>query len=127
MIDVDHFKAFNDKHGHQLGDEALSAVAGVIKNNIRRPGDLAARYGGEEFAVVLPETDSNGASRIAESIRAAVEQGEPVKADDSPITVSIGLSTWSGASEACPQMLLFAADNALYQAKYSGRNRVVAG
>jgi diguanylate cyclase (GGDEF)-like protein len=126
MIDVDYFKAFNDKHGHQLGDEALSAVARVIKNNIRRPGDLAARYGGEEFAVVLPETDSNGASRIAESIRAAVEQGEPVKADDSPITVSIGLSTWSGASEACPQMLLFAADKALYQAKYSGRNRVVA-
>jgi diguanylate cyclase (GGDEF)-like protein len=127
MIDVDHFKAFNDKHGHQLGDETLTAVASVIKNNIRRPGDLAARYGGEEFAVVLPETDSNGASRIAESIRAAVEQAESFNTDDSAITVSIGLSTWSGAFEGSPEALVFAADKALYQAKYSGRNRVVAG
>ncbi|MCX7079451.1 MAG: sensor domain-containing diguanylate cyclase [Pseudomonas sp.] len=127
MIDVDHFKAFNDKHGHQLGDEALTAVARVIKSNIRRPGDLAARYGGEEFAVVLPDTEGDGAARIAENIRAAIEQDELVNAQDSPITVSIGLSIWSGAQEGSPETLIFAADKALYQAKYSGRNRVVAG
>ena len=69
MIDADHFKAFNDRHGHQAGDDALRAVAKVIGDNVRRPADLVARYGGEEFSVILAETDSAGAQRIAEHIR----------------------------------------------------------
>lgn len=73
MIDVDHFKAFNDRHGHHGGDAALRTVAQVIGANIRRPADLAARYGGEEFAVVLPHTDAKGAWVIAEHIRSSIE------------------------------------------------------
>ena len=126
MIDADHFKAFNDRHGHQAGDDALRAVAKVISDNVRRPADLVARYGGEEFSVILAETDSQGAQQIAEHIRAAVEQLPLVAGAESPITVSIGISTWTTSAEISLEQLLFAADKALYQAKESGRNRVVA-
>ena len=95
MIDADHFKAFNDRHGHQGGDDALRAVAKVICANVRRPGDLVARYGGEEFSVILAETDSTGARQIAENIREAVEQMPLVAGAETPITVSIGMSTWT--------------------------------
>jgi diguanylate cyclase (GGDEF)-like protein len=125
MIDADHFKAFNDRHGHQCGDEALRALAAVIRANVRRPADLVARYGGEEFSVILAETDSKGARQIAERIRADVEQLPLVGGDESPMTVSIGISTWSTASDISLEQLLFAADKALYQAKEGGRNRVV--
>ncbi|MEW7856775.1 sensor domain-containing diguanylate cyclase [Pseudomonas chlororaphis] len=127
MLDVDHFKAFNDRHGHPLGDEALRIVARVISDNIRRPGDLAARYGGEEFAVVLPETDNEGARRIAEHIRLAIERLPPIRDGASPITISIGLSTWAGTPKSSLEALCSMADKALYQAKAEGRNRVVAG
>ncbi|MHC8298025.1 sensor domain-containing diguanylate cyclase [Pseudomonas sp. ZS1P83] len=127
MIDADHFKAFNDRHGHQGGDDALRSVANVISANVRRPADLAARYGGEEFSVILAETDSQGAQQIAEHIRATVEQLPLVAGAESPITVSIGISTWTTSAEIGLEQLLFAADKALYQAKESGRNRVVAG
>ncbi|MFJ3371847.1 sensor domain-containing diguanylate cyclase [Pseudomonas sp. NPDC086251] len=126
MIDADHFKAFNDRHGHQSGDDALRAVAKVICANVRRPTDLVARYGGEEFSVILAETDRAGALQIAQSIRAAVEQLPSMAGDGTPITVSIGIATWTAASESSLESLLFAADKALYQAKESGRNRVVA-
>lgn len=125
MIDADHFKAFNDRHGHKGGDDALRVLARVISENIRRPGDLAARYGGEEFAVVLPETDNAGALRIAENIRAAVEQMPPFANDQAPMTVSIGLATSSGQPNESLENLMFRADKALYQAKGEGRNRVV--
>ena len=125
MIDVDHFKAFNDRHGHQGGDEALRSVAQVIGRQIRRPADLAARYGGEEFAVILPHTDANGARRIAEHIRQGIQHLPPVAGDSEPITVSIGLSTWDKRSSASLEELLLSADRALYEAKNSGRNRVV--
>jgi diguanylate cyclase (GGDEF)-like protein len=125
MIDVDHFKAFNDRHGHQGGDDALRWVAKVISTHVRRPADLVARYGGEEFSVILAETDSAGAQQIADNVRAAVEQLPLVGSDTSPITVSIGISTWTTASDISLEQLLFAADKALYQAKESGRNRVV--
>lgn len=92
MIDVDHFKAFNDRHGHHGGDEALRKVATAIQQRIRRPGDLAARYGGEEFSVVLAETPLNGAIIIAESIRATIEALPRFANDDQPITVSIGIA-----------------------------------
>lgn len=125
MIDVDHFKAFNDRHGHQGGDEALRSVAQVIGRQIRRPADLAARYGGEEFAVILPHTDASGARTIAEHIRQGIQHLPPVAGDSEPITVSIGLSTWDKRSSASLEELLLSADRALYEAKNSGRNRVV--
>jgi len=125
MIDVDHFKAFNDRHGHQGGDEALRHVAQVIGSNIRRPADLAARYGGEEFAVVLPDTDGDGANTIAEHIRSAVEHLPPADGDALSVTVSIGLSTWDKRSRGSLEALLLSADRALYEAKHSGRNRIV--
>ncbi|WPN99260.1 sensor domain-containing diguanylate cyclase [Pseudomonas sp. MUP55] len=125
MIDVDHFKAFNDRHGHQGGDNALRTVAHVIDSNIRRPADLAARYGGEEFAVVLPHTDAKGAWVIAEHIRSAVEHLPRVAWDEQPITVSIGMSTWEKRSGLSLEDLLLRADQALYEAKHTGRNRIV--
>lgn len=126
MIDVDHFKAFNDRHGHQLGDFALRAVADVIGGSVRRPADLAARYGGEEFAVILPETTMAGACALAEQIRASIEQLAPVGQNITPLTVSIGVGTWSAGQDTSPENLLRNADKALYQAKSHGRNRVVA-
>ncbi|WP_248742696.1 MULTISPECIES: sensor domain-containing diguanylate cyclase [unclassified Pseudomonas] len=125
MIDADHFKAFNDRHGHQAGDQALRELARVITANVRRPADLVARYGGEEFSVILAETDSVGAQQIAEHVRAAVEQLPRMEGDEMPMTVSIGISTWTVVSEISLEQLLFAADRALYQAKEGGRNRVV--
>ncbi|MBK5356543.1 GGDEF domain-containing protein [Pseudomonas sp. TH41] len=126
MIDADHFKAFNDQHGHQAGDDALRALAKVISENVRRPADLVARYGGEEFSVILAETDCAGAQQIAEYIRVAVEQLPFLAGVESPITVSIGISTWTTTSDTNLEQLLFAADKALYLAKESGRNRVIA-
>ena len=128
MIDVDHFKAFTDRHGHQGhqgGDDALRTVAQVIDSNIRRPADLAARYGGEEFAVVLPHTDAKGAWVIAEHIREGVQHLPRVAGDEQPITVSIGMSTWHKRSRMTLEGLLLKADQALYEAKHRGRNRIV--
>ncbi|AHL35823.1 deoxyribonuclease [Pseudomonas brassicacearum] len=125
MIDADHFKAFNDRHGHQQGDEALRTLAQLIGQHVRRPADLAARYGGEEFSVVLPETTTAGAFTMAQNIRDAVEQLPPVSEGETPMTVSIGIATWAQGPYGELEQLLFAADKALYQAKASGRNRVV--
>lgn len=125
MIDADHFKAFNDRHGHPAGDEALRALAEVIRANVHRPTDLVARYGGEEFSVILAETDNEGARQIAEHIREQVEQLPVTAGDEQPMTVSIGISTWTTASDISLEQLLFSADKALYQAKERGRNRVV--
>lgn len=124
MVDVDHFKAFNERHGHQGGDEALRNVAQVIEQCIRRPGDLAARYGGEEFVVILPETDLAGALTIAETIRSSIEALPPFASDTQPITVSVGVSSQWASADKMLEALLCAADAALYQAKHSGRNQV---
>ncbi|MBC3487749.1 sensor domain-containing diguanylate cyclase [Pseudomonas kermanshahensis] len=124
MVDVDHFKAFNQRHGHAGGDHALREVAKCIEGCIRRPADLAARYGGEEFQVILPETDLAGATLLAERIRASVAALAPFANDTRAVTVSIGI----GLYEANPQhdlaSVLGAADEALYRAKANGRNRV---
>ena len=125
MIDADHFKAFNDRHGHQAGDDALRALAEVIRASVHRPADLVARYGGEEFSVILAETDSEGARRIAEQIREAVQKLLLADAGEPPMSVSIGIATWTEASDINLEQLLFSADKALYQAKEGGRNRVV--
>ncbi|MCV4282829.1 sensor domain-containing diguanylate cyclase [Pseudomonas capsici] len=124
MIDVDHFKAFNECHGHQGGDEALRKVAWTISRNIRRPGDIAARYGGEEFVVVLPETDLPGAMALAESIRQSVEAMPVFTVDEQRVTVSIGVASQIVRQGNKLEALFGQADKALYQAKNNGRNRV---
>lgn len=127
MIDVDFFKLFNDHYGHLAGDECLRNVSAIIKDNIKRPGDLAARYGGEEFAVVLPGTDYVGAFLVAEKIRRAVQMAD-IKHSESPegtITVSLGVCAYDPASQATADDLIGAADKALYVAKASGRNMSV--
>lgn len=131
LLDIDRFKGFNDKYGHQVGDDCLRAVAAAMRDVLHRPGDLASRYGGEELAVILPDTDSEGALEIAERLRIAIENlGLPH--DDNPeggghVTVSIGSATAlsrSGGTIRMPEGLLLAADTALYKAKHKGRNRV---
>jgi diguanylate cyclase (GGDEF)-like protein len=125
MLDLDHFKKFNDRHGHPAGDEALRTFAEVLRSCMR-DGDLAARYGGEEFAVMLPKVDPAAAMTIAQRIR---ERTESTIVSLSPgitgrITVSIGIA--AAPIQALEQLsLLRLADEALYQAKASGRNRVV--
>ena len=120
MLDIDHFKRVNDTYGHDVGDQALIAIAEVLKNGIRDM-DILARWGGEEFLVLLPETDLNGAMPIAERIRQQVGQIKLPKIPEG-LTISIGLC------EAEPDMelktVINLADQALYQAKASGRNRI---
>lgn len=123
MIDVDHFKKFNDSYGHLAGDLVLREIAGIIKENIREI-DIAGRYGGEEFCVVLPDTGRQGAIYAAERIRLASEK-TPIKAYDAKITatVSIGVSTFPEDGEKTDE-LIDKADWALYRAKKQGRNKV---
>jgi diguanylate cyclase (GGDEF)-like protein len=121
MIDADHFKRFNDLHGHPAGDAALRAIAQAISPTARRPEDCAARYGGEEFAVLLPVCDHADVLRLAEAIRASV-QAFPEPA----LTLSIGVATHVPGPEMGAADLLRAADEALYAAKNAGRNRVCA-
>jgi len=128
FIDIDHFKRFNDTYGHAAGDSALALVAECIESVIRRPGDIAARYGGEEFVVLLPNTSTEGTARVAELLRAKVEALGIAHAP-SPhgvVTVSIGCTTSFACKERDPVSLLSEADEALYIAKTSGRNRVSA-
>lgn len=126
MVDVDHFKSFNDRFGHPLGDQALRAVAQSIGACVGRPSDLAARYGGEEFAVILPGTDSAGAAVLAEKIRTSIAALPAISEHAATLTVSIGINTWSGNPDITLEQWVSDADKALYQAKYSGRNRVVS-
>ncbi len=130
MIDVDHFKAFNDSLGHLAGDDTLKIVAATIAGSLKRPGDMAARYGGEEFAVVLPNTDLAGARHIAERIRENVEKlriPHPAQGTAEHVTISVGGAVAHPAKlPAMPaNRLIDFADAALYQAKKAGRNRVV--
>ena len=125
MVDVDEFKAFNDRHGHVAGDHCLVDVATALTSNLRRAGDLLSRYGGEEFAAILPDTTVAAASRIAEVLRSAVEALR-VPHDGSPVaphvTVSIGAAAVYPAAGGTSAALVAAADAALYQAKAAGRN-----
>ena len=127
MLDVDHFKALNDSEGHQRGDEYLTLLASELNANVRRKSDLVARYGGEEFAVILPETSETAARGIAESMRLAIESlalRQPASQVTPYLTISAGIVTAEGWTN--PEELIAAADQALYTAKRSGRNRVVA-
>jgi diguanylate cyclase (GGDEF)-like protein len=125
MIDIDHFKAFNDRFGHLAGDEALCTVSRVLEAN-SRAHDVVARYGGEEFAVILPETDVEGAQQYAEKMRQAVETARFEPGARQRLSVSAGVAT-SGGDMRMPQDLVVRADERLYRAKEAGRNRVCAG
>lgn len=129
MIDVDHFKAFNDTYGHVAGDECLQRIAEVIRDSIRRPPDLAARYGGEEFACILPETTAAGARSVAERIRMTLNALGIPNARSScadHVTASLGAYTAVGIIDAEAAALTVAADRQLYLAKNAGRNRVAS-
>lgn len=129
MADVDQFKRYNDHYGHPGGDVCLKAVAGILEQHIFRPADLAARYGGEEFAVILPNTDLEGARTVAERLRGKVEALElPHETSDvGPwVTLSLGVASCAPDILGRHEVLIGEADRALYEAKVSGRNRVCA-
>lgn len=125
MCDVDYFKPYNDTYGHQAGDVCLQRIAMALKKVVKRPGDLIARYGGEEFAVVLPQTNLEGAVRVAESIRTVVENLQ-VPHRTSPaapyVTISLGVTSRIPKSNFSVDKLIQLADQALYLAKSAGRN-----
>lgn len=136
IIDVDDFKLYNDTFGHLAGDECLKKIASVIKSTARRPGDIAARIGGEEFAVLLPETDNEGAFTVAQTLQKNIQRLDirhPSKTDQN-LTTSIGVSNCKPvqadaqgeADIIYPAMLMKSADYAMYQAKRQGKNTIVA-
>lgn len=129
MLDIDHFKALNDRYGHLRGDECLTAVAQMLRRDLKRGGEVLARYGGEEFVAVLPNVDADGAMLTAEAMRARVQQlglenyGSPL----GRLTVSIGVCSLIPGPALSRGALVDAADAALYRAKAAGRNRVELG
>ena len=128
LIDIDAFKAYNDRYGHSAGDECLRQVADAIRRATLRLNDLTARYGGEEFAVLLPDTAIEGAEQVARRIMANI-QALDIAHDDSPvaprITVSLGIAHVGNETQMEAAALLKLADQALYQAKNQGRNRIM--
>lgn len=127
LLDVDHFKKYNDRYGHPAGDTCLQQVARALKNSLRRPGDVVARFGGEEFIAVLPQTDAAQATQAAERVRQAIESlALRHEASDTSrvVTVSVGVGSCRATPARDSQTLVEAADRALYRAKQGGRNRV---
>jgi diguanylate cyclase (GGDEF)-like protein len=124
MVDLDHFKRFNDTHGHLSGNRALEHVAQLLRAQVRET-DLVARYGGEEFAVILPETTKNEACELSQRIRARIETSDVELPDAKPqkLTVSIGLATYPRDARNADSVLA-GADESLYASKHAGRNRV---
>ena len=129
MLDIDHFKTFNDTYGHQAGDDCLQQVARAIGESAKRHGDLAARYGGEEFVVVLPKTDAKNAAAVAETMRAKIAATR-ISHDGSQIpervTISLGVAAMTPTQDTEAFALITFADQALYKAKREGRNRVIS-
>ncbi len=126
FMDLDHFKFFNDTHGHQAGDEILQILAGLMMKNVRE-SDTLARWGGEEFIVIAPETNEEEGGVLAEKIRKAVAEHAFPHADKQPlgmVSLSIGMSSRSEQTENAEKLLRFA-DDAVYAAKDSGRNRTI--
>ncbi|MEG4057836.1 MULTISPECIES: AAA-like domain-containing protein [unclassified Microcoleus] len=131
LCDLDYFKIYNDTYGHQAGDDCLRLVAQTIRRSLQRPADVAARYGGEEFAVILPETDASAAVVVAEQIRAKVKDlnivFNPKSLDGLPnsvVTISLGIASVVPSEENDAITLLLAADEALYDSKRQGRDRL---
>lgn len=126
MLDIDHFKLYNDNYGHSAGDECLKKISRTIQGTLTRPADLAARFGGEEFACVLPETDHDGAVTIAARIHSNLA-GMSIPHEYSPIsslvTISIGSTTTVPSTSFSVEQFIKYTDEMLYQAKKTGRNR----
>ncbi|TWI67295.1 diguanylate cyclase (GGDEF)-like protein [Pseudoduganella lurida] len=128
LIDVDDFKRFNDRFGHQQGDSCLRQVAEALRDGSRRPGEMAARYGGEEFVILLPNTDAGSLERYGRwlcSRIVALDIPHPTATAAPHVTASIGLCALLPGEQDTPEAMLHAADMALYQAKRAGRNRSV--
>lgn len=125
MIDIDHFKVINDRHGHDVGDQVLQRVAALVRDTVRQSVDVVARFGGEEFVLLLPETGLAGARILAERIRKAFEESL-VDTDGGPVsfTASFGVEEFRTALDTGVETVLKRADDALYRAKAAGRNRV---
>lgn len=127
LIDIDYFKNYNDTYGHQAGDECLQQVAAVMRETISRPTDLVARYGGEEFAVILTDTDEQGAIVVAETIRKSIESLMIPHADSDVsewVTISVGVATRIPSVDSIAKELIHHADQSLYEAKHRGRNQI---
>lgn len=127
MIDIDFFKLYNDYYGHQQGDECLKQVALILNMTATRETDLVARYGGEEFGVILPETGLKGALELAENMRNNIDELKMEHKDSKisdHVTISLGVATAIPEQETKPELLVSAADQALYKAKEEGRNQV---
>ncbi|MBU2440116.1 GGDEF domain-containing protein, partial [bacterium] len=125
MADIDHFKEFNDAYGHLKGNKALQNIADILRSNIREV-DIAGRFGGEEFIIILPEANMQEAHKIAERIRIKVEDYNFINKKSHPnekVTLSLGVTSCS-QENITPQGLIYKVDQALYQAKGKGRNRV---
>lgn len=128
LVDIDYFKRYNDRYGHQAGDRCIYQVAQALKQVVKRPADLAARYGGEEFAVILPNTDLTGAHAVAQLIQQAIKSLKISHAASEAsewVSISIGVSSQVPHPLDSAEMLILAADQALYQAKEQGRNQIV--
>lgn len=128
MIDLDHFKVFNDTYGHLAGDDCLRSVAKVLDNTVKRPADLVARYGGEEFAIILPGIDAKGARDVAQRMVEAVAE-KAIPFEESPlgtgvVTISVGATSDTASADRDVVGLVAKADDALYRAKDAGRNMV---
>ena len=127
MIDLDHFKPYNDNYGHGAGDQCLQQVSATLSAAAKRPTDRVCRYGGEEFVALLPGTDAAGAWQLAETMRSSIEH-LGIKHEHSSVgpvvTISLGTATFNPEEEADQTSLLKRADQALYDAKHSGRNRI---
>ena len=128
MIDIDHFKKYNDTYGHPQGDLLLKSVAAVYQQSLFRPADFAARWGGEEFAILLPETDLHGSMGTAERLRAHVEEMVVLCNDgtETRVTISLGVNAAVPTADMDCKEFISRADQALYTAKTTGRNRAVA-
>lgn len=127
LVDVDHFKLFNDHYGHQAGDDCLRSVARALRHTLWRPGDAVARYGGEEFACILPDTDLEGALMVAQRMTDAVRAlglSHEASATDRMVTISAGVSVLSPGPGDTPAELVALADEQLYKAKAGGRAQV---
>lgn len=130
MIDIDHFKQYNDAYGHLDGDGCLKLIASALEKRLDRPGDFVARYGGEEFVCLLPETSAQGGGVMAEKLRAAVQElGIPHQTSPTApsVTISLGVACAVPGPSDTPEQLFDGADRLLYRAKREGRNRVACG
>jgi diguanylate cyclase (GGDEF)-like protein len=125
MLDIDYFKNINDTYGHLSGDKAICAVADIIKAHLQRPSDEVFRYGGEEFVMLLPNTELEGAHKIAEQIRCAVDDFQ-LKLDQAIVNLTLSAGIYSAVvvDPKLPHVYTDLADKALYQAKQQGRNQV---